>query len=223
MWRSGSVRHAVATAGCVALALVHAGCFRGTLPPREYYRLTPVDSLASARGPASAPALTGSIAIVPYDTPGIYGEASLTYRAGESGYGKYPSREWAIPLGEMLAARTETITSARALTSGRVSIDRSASRREEYEWRGAVREFDEVDGPTSVSTSVSLVARLVRVADDSVLWSGAAHEVEPVAESRQIDSVVAALSIAASRAITRLVDDAASTLRRLAASRAQER
>jgi hypothetical protein len=74
-----------------------------------------------------------------------------------------------------------------------------------------------------VSASVSLVARLVRVADDSVLWSGAAHEVEPVAQSRQIDSVVAALSIAASRAIARLVDDAASTLRRLAASRAQER
>jgi hypothetical protein len=208
----------------VALGFVQAACFRGTLPPREYYRLTPVDSaVARSTVAAGGPSLTGSIAIVAYDTPGIYGDGALIYRAGASDYGKYPSREWAIPLGEMLAARTETITNVRPLTSGRMAIDRSASRHEEYEWRGAVREFDEVDGPTSVSTSVSLVARLVRVADDSVLWSGAAHEVEPVAESRQIESVVAALSIATSRAITRLVDDAGSALRRLAASRAQER
>ena len=86
-----------------------------------------------------------------------------------------------------------------------------------------MREFDEVDGPTSVSASVSLAARLIRVADDSVVWSGAAHEVELVAESRNIDAVVAALSSATTRALTRLIDDAAVALRRVAAARAQER
>jgi hypothetical protein len=221
-WRRTAAR-ALATVAAVALYVVQTGCFRGTLPPREFYRLTPVDS-ASLRAPATAAApLTGTIAILAYETPGIYGDGSLVYRVGATGYGKYPSREWAIPLADMLATRTETIAGGGVLTSGRVAFDRSAARPGEYEWRGVVREFDEVDGPTSVSTSVSLAARLIRVADDSVVWSGAAHEVELVAESRNIDSVVSALSAASSRALTRLVDDAAAALRRVAAARAQER
>ena len=205
------------------LYVVQVGCFRGTLPAREFHRLAPVDSLATRAGFVGAPPLTGSIAIVAYDTPGIYGDAPLVYRSGASGYGTYPTREWAIPLGEMLAARTETIAAARALTSGRVAYARTGSRLEQYEWRGSVREFDEVDSAKSVAVSVSLGARLVRVADDSVIWAGSVHEVEPVAESREIESVVAALSTAASRALARLVDDAASTLRRLAAAGAHGR
>lgn len=205
------------------MSLVQSGCFRGTLPPREFYRLTPLDSVASPTAVPGTPPLTGAIAIVAYDTPGIYADGAIVYRVGDSAYGKYPSREWAIPLGEMLATRTETIVGARALSSGRVAFGRSTSHREEYEWRGVVREFDEVDGATSVSASVSLAAHLVRVADDSVVWSGAAREVEPVLEARRIDSVIAALSVATSRALARLADDAASTLRRIAAARVQGR
>lgn len=217
------VRRTLSQIACIALYLAQSGCFRGRLPPREFYRLSPLDSVVSSVGVSNTPPLTGSIAIASYDTPGIYGDGALVYRVGVSGYGTYPSREWAIPLGEMLATRTEAITRPLGLTSGRVAFDRSATRREQYEWRGAVREFDEVDGPTSVSVSVSLVARLVRVADDSVLWSGAAQDVEQVLEARKIDSVVAALSVATNRALTRLVEDAASALRRLAAARAQGR
>jgi hypothetical protein len=86
-----------------------------------------------------------------------------------------------------------------------------------------VREFDEVDEPTSVSASVAVAAQLVRIADDSVVWAGAARETQSVAESRKIESVVDALSAAASRAITRLADDAASALRRVSAAGAQDR
>jgi hypothetical protein len=46
------------------------GCFRGKLPPREFYRLTLVDSVASAPR-AGIPPLSGSVAISAYDTPGI--------------------------------------------------------------------------------------------------------------------------------------------------------
>jgi ABC-type uncharacterized transport system auxiliary subunit len=217
-WRR--VRSQVA---CVVLCLAGAGCFRGTLPAREFYRLTPVDLVSPRTAIAGPPPLTGSIAVVAYDTPGIYGDGALVYRVGASGYGKYPTREWAIPLGEMLASRTETIAAASALTSGRVAYDRTGSRLEQYEWRGSIREFDEVDSPASVTVSVSLAARLVRMADDSVVWSGSVHEVESVAEARKIGSVVAALSAASSRALARLVDDASSTLRRLAAAGAQGR
>ena len=203
--------------------MVASGCFRGTLPPREFYRLSVPDSLASVGRPAGAPPLAGSIAIARYDTPGIYGTGSLVYRVGASTYGAYPSREWAIPLGEMLGSITEGIVRQRALTSGRVVYPPSAVKREQYEWRATVREFDEVDAPSSVTTSVSLVAQLVRVADDSVIWSGAAQEMEPIAQTRSVDAVVAGLSAATARAIARLTDEAGSALRRLAAAGAQQR
>jgi len=86
-----------------------------------------------------------------------------------------------------------------------------------------VREFDEVDESASVSAAVTVAAQLVRVADDSVLWAGAARETQAVAESRKIESVIAALSAASSRAIARLTDDAAAALRRVSASGAQDR
>ena len=217
-------RRGVVAIACVAASLfLQPACFRGTLPPRQFYRLAPVDSSVSAYRATGAPPLTGSIAIRAYDTPGIYGSGSLVYRVGASAYATYPSREWAIPLGEMLAALTQNIARPRALTSGRIAFDAPAARPEEYEWRGSVIEFDEVDGPTLVSASVALSAQLVRIADDSVLWSGTAREVEPVPQSREIDSVVASLSTAATRAVTRLADEAALTLRRLAAAGAQER
>ena len=220
--RPSARRRRAATLACAA-AIVGGGCFRGTLPPREFYRLSVPDSVAAVGRPTGAPPLTGSIAVARYDTPGIYGTGTLVYRVGSSAYGAYPSREWAIPLGEMLGSITEGIVRQRSLTSGRVVYPPSAVTREQYEWRGTVREFDEVDAPNSVTASVSLVAQLVRVADDSVVWSGAAQEMEPIAQSRSIDAVVAGLSAAAARAITRLTDEAGSAVRRLAAAGAQQR
>jgi ABC-type uncharacterized transport system auxiliary subunit len=203
--------------------MVAGGCFRGTLPPRQFYRLAVPDSLVSVGRPTGAPPLTGSVAIARYDTPGIYGTGSLVYRVGSSAYGAYPTREWAIPLGEMLGSITEGIVRQRSLTSGRVVYPPSAVTHEQYEWRATVREFDEVDAPNSVTASVSLVAQLVRVADDSVVWSGAAQEMEPIAQTRSIDAVVAGLSAAAARAIARLTDEAGSAMRRLAAAGAHQR
>ena len=200
-----------------------AGCFRGKLPPREFYRLSVPDSLVSLGRVMGAPPLTGSIRIERYDTPGIYASGSLIYRTGSTSYGAYPSREWAIPLGEMLGSITEGIIRERSLTSGRAAFEPSSARREQYEWRGTVREFDEVDAPSSVTASVWLVAQLVRVADDSIVWSGSAREMEPIAQTRSIDAVVAGLSAAAGRAVVRLTDEAGATLRRLAAAGAQPR
>ena len=212
-----------AIAAYVLCTVSAAACFRGTLPPREFYRLAVSDTAVSGARPPGAPPITGSIAIVRFDTPGIYGSGSLVYRVGASAYGAYPSREWAIPLGEMLGSITEGIVRQRSLTSGRVVFDPTSVRREEYEWRGTVREFDEVDAPNSVTASVSLVAQLVRIADDSILWSGAAREQEPISQMRSIDAVVAGLSSATARAISRLTDEAALALRRLAAAGAQDR
>ena len=218
-----SVRRVRWRVGLVGIIAAGAGCFRGTLPAREFYRLSPVDSLAAVGRVTAAPPLNGSIAVARYETPGIYGSGSLVYRVGSTSYGAYPSREWAIPLGEMLGAMTEGVVRQRGLTSGRVVFDPPGAKREVYEWRGTVEEFDEIDAPGSVTASVSLAAELVRVADDSVIWSATVREREPVKETRSMDSVVASLSAAAGRALVRLTDEAASVLRRLAAAGAQER
>jgi ABC-type uncharacterized transport system auxiliary subunit len=205
----------------VAAIILLGACFRGSLPPRQFYRLTAPETVASVG--ATPPALVGSLSIRRYETPGIYASGNLVYRVGSATYGEYPSREWAIPLGEMLGALSEGVIARRGLTSGRVVYDPAASERQQFEWRGVVREFDEVDAPSAVSASVVLDAKLVRVADDSVIWSGSARETIPVADSRNMDAVVNGLSLAAARVIARLADDAAATVRRLAASGAQGR
>jgi len=219
----GRRARARATLAGLAAAFGLMGCFRGKLPPREFYRLTVWDSVTAAQRGGPSPPLSGSIAIVAYDTPGIYGSGSVVYRVGASAYGVYPSREWAIPLGQMLGAMTESVMRRGAVTSGRVMFDPAVPRREQFEWRGTVREFDEVDEPSSVSVAVSLSAQIVRTADDSVIWAAAIRETERVAEPRKIESVIGALSSTASRAVARLRDDAASTLRRVAAAGAQDR
>ena len=200
--------------------IVVTGCIRGKLPAREFYRLVPGETNIAGQA-AGAPPLSGAVVITSYKTPGVYGSGSIVYRVGETAYGTYPSREWAIPLGEMLGSLTEDIVRARGLTSGSVVFDPTAPRRVGYEWRATVRQFDEVDTPTSVSASVVLAAQLVRASDDSVLWSGSAHVTESVHESRRMESVVTSLSVAATRAVTQLVDEAAAALRRLAAAGAR--
>jgi uncharacterized lipoprotein YmbA len=153
----------------------------------------------------------------------VYGEDAIVYRSGPATYGAYPTREWAIPLSEMLGTMTQEILEQRRMTASRVSFGATVSRDAAYQWRGTVREFDEVDSPTSVSASVSLAARLVRDADDSVIWSGVAKETQSVGQTRSMEAVVEALSAAAARAITRLADEAAGDLRRLAAAGAPGR
>lgn len=216
------LRRFVVLCSVVAAALA-TGCIRGRLPAREFYRLPPQDSALFPTRPPGVPPLTESIAIAPFDTPGIYASGSIVYRIGATHYGAYPSREWAIPLGEMLGSLSEAAVRRGAITSGGVYFGGPSSPRAAYEWRGAVREFDEVDDPTGVAASVALTVQLVRVVDDSVIWSGTAHERQNVRESRSMDAVVQALSNAASRALSRLAGDAAAALRRLAAASARER
>src|SRR5688500_4370273 len=112
-------RLAVALAACTMLA----ACVRGSLPPREFYRLPSPGPAEAPREGASGPGLlAGSLTIIPYDTPGIYAGPGILYRIDAAEYGVYPSREWAIPLSDMLAAATERMLQAMPLTSEPATI-----------------------------------------------------------------------------------------------------
>lgn len=195
------------------------GCFRGRLPPLELYRLSVPDSslletpLALRRGSI----YTGSIAIAPYQAPGIYGDRGLVYRVGDTQYGVYPSREWALPVPAMLGMITEEVLRRDPLSTGGALYDPPSYRAHDIVWKGVVRELEEVDRGQSVFASVRLDVRLVRAIDDSLLWSGSARLERPVGHPT-MEAIVSTLSALATEAITSIAEQAHAALTRSAAS-----
>ena len=213
---------AVATAGCGVL-------FRGTIPARELYRLTMPDSMVRAASLADGttssagddnprPTLAGTLAILPYETPGIYGEATIAFRTGESAYGVYPNREWALPLGDMLGHATATLAAGH-FTREAPLYSPPSPRTHTYLWKARVREFEEVDRGSQLLVAVRLDASLVRARDDSVLWSSSARRELPVTGGSEMSDVVRTLSAAAASTIAELVDRADRDLARSSALR----
>jgi len=199
----------------VALAIVAAGCFRSrTVAPIEMYRLLPTAAETSAvASPAAVHDLPDALlAIARYVTPGLYGQRGIVYRVGESGYATYPSREWAIPLGEMLRRRTADLVQERPLMRGGALFDPPSRRAFTHLWRGTVREFEEINRGRNVFVAVNLEASLGRVEDDSILWSGAARVERPVPDGT-IEGIVAGLSTATDQVVFALLDSAKVSIR----------
>ena len=204
----------------LVLLMVVAACFRSrTVAPIEMYRLVPTAAETSG---VVAPALIeglpeGSLAISRYITPGLYGQRGIVYRVGEAGYATYPSREWAIPLGEMLGRRTADLLQERPLVRGGALFDPPTRRAFTHLWRGTVREFEEIDRGSDVFVAVSLEASLIRVEDDSILWSGGARVERPV-PGGTIEGIIAGLSAATDEVVFALLDSARVSIRQKTAN-----
>lgn len=200
------------TLGGLAL-LAGAACFRGTLPAREYYRL----AVPIARSSTEAGTLPGTMAVLPFITPGIYGGQSVVFRIEDTEYGTYPSREWSIPLGEMLGMIAESVLQREPVVSGEVLFDPPSRRGHTYIFRGTVREFEEVNRSRQVFVAVRLEAQLLRASDDSVLWAGQLGSERPVPEAT-MPAIVTALSSLADEVLTALVAEARTAVRPAATS-----
>jgi ABC-type uncharacterized transport system auxiliary subunit len=204
----------------IAMAVVAAGCFRSrTVAPIEMYRLLPT---AAETGAVTSPPTVhdlpeGSLAIARYVTPGLYGQRGIVYRVGESGYAAYPSREWAIPLGEMLGRRTADLLQERPLMRGGALFDPPTRRAFTHFWRGTVREFEEINRGRDVFVAVNLEASLIRAEDDSIVWSGAARVERPVPDGT-IEGIVAGLSTATDEVVFALLDSARVSIRQKSAN-----
>ena len=205
----------------IVMLLGFSACIHGKLPPREFYRLhtAPLpDSLTAYYHDGGANTLPlGSVAIVPYVAPGVYGDGNIVFRIGDSEMGTYPNREWALPLPTMLGILTEDIFRARPLTRDPVVFDPPSAHSSEFVWRGLVREFEEVDRGGRVYAAVRLDARLVRSNNDSVLWSGSAR-LERAVPQGTMPAIVNTLSELATEAILQLQDSARGSLLGPAAS-----
>ena len=220
-WRRGLLPIAL-------LSLVAAsGClFRGTLPARELYRLTVPDTLplgsahsdsapvGGGGGSIVRPVLDGTLGIMSYEAPGLYGEPSIVYRVGETAYGVYPSREWALPLGDMLGQMTARLSAGRGLTRDLPLFDPPSPRGQTYLWRARVREFEEVNRGNTLLVAVRIDATIVRTRDDSVVWSGSAGRERPVVGGTDMPTVVRTLSEAAAGVIGQLLERAEHDLSR---------
>jgi ABC-type uncharacterized transport system auxiliary subunit len=188
-------------------ALLLGGCL-GSLPPLERYRLTPTPTAAPGAAPATvadSPAAI-TIAVEPYATTGIYADPAIVYRVGENTYGAYPNREWALPLGDMLADATVATLRATPGLGAQITSE-TADAAHGLVWRGLVQRFEEVDRGDSVAAAVRLDAVLVRSPGDTVVWQGSAGVEAPVAGST-MPAIVATLSDLTTAALRRLADEA---------------
>lgn len=202
-----------------ALASALGACVHGKLPPRELYRLrlpVPVDSVLLQRDHVGTlPA--GDIAVMPYETPGLYGDREIVYRIGDAEYGEYPNREWALPLATMLGMITEDVLRATPVTADPAVYDPPSSHAYTYIWHGRVIELEEVDRGRSVYAAVRLQARLVRSTDDSVIWTGD-RRFEREVPAAAMPAIVETLSSLAAQAIGDLAGEARAALAGSAAS-----
>ena len=191
------------------LLVAAVGCFHiGRLPARELYRITLPDTVASAGAgvtatDGSAPPLSGTLGIAQYVTPGVYGDPLIVFRINDTEYGSYPSREWAVPLGDQLGVVTERVLARIPLTAERAVFDPPSRRAQTYIWRGTVREFEEVDRGADVRAAVRIDLRVVRAEDDSILWSGTSR-IERAALRPDMSGIVQTLSALADEVITDL-------------------
>jgi len=226
MTRHGAPRRLwLSTLATVCLLTPLAGCIHGRLPARELYRLRLPENADSSPiqdhdGGGGLPAV--SLAIAPYVAPGMYGDRSIVYRVGESEYGAYPNREWAVPLSTMLGLITEDILRRKPITGEQAVFDPPSPHSYSYIWHGLVRELDEVDRGKDVFAAVRLDGRLLRASDDSVIWSGTAR-IERRVPDGSMTGIVETLSQLAAEAVSQLLESARAALPASAASAVRPR
>ncbi len=201
-----AARRRLRVSGIAVLALSFSAfaCFNGRLPARELYRLT---SPPAPQAPAQPGPLEGAIEVERYETPGLYGDGNIVFRTGENEYGVYPSREWGIPLGEMLGLLTESALERTPLSTESAVYGAPSGNELAYVWRGMVREFEEIDRGKDVFVAVRLDAQLVRTSDDAILWKGSRRLERPVPRPT-MPAIVAELSALATEVTESLISDA---------------
>jgi len=182
-------------------------------PALEQYRLNlpgTDDGTPATPGPAVLP---GTLAIAPYVTRGIYDDPGIVFRINDVQLRAYPSKEWAIPLRDMLGEATETMLRRSALTAEPAVFDPRSQRSQTYVWRGTVREFEEVDQGNRVLVAVNLEAQIVVAANDSVVWSGSHRVEQAVADpTTSMQRVVEGLSAATADVLSTLIQRARAEL-----------
>ena len=200
-----------------AVVLLAGGCIKSLFgpprPPLEQYVLDVQHGEPPPAVPALRAVVPGTLTITPYVTRGLYDDPGIVFRIDDLQLSAYTGRrEWAIPLREMLGTITQEILRGKPLTNEPADFD-SRSREGDYQWRGTVREFEEVDRGQQVLAAVRLDVEIIRSANDSVVWRGSERIERAVAPpTNSMNRVVETLSTLTSEVLNTLIDRARAEL-----------
>jgi ABC-type uncharacterized transport system auxiliary subunit len=172
---------AIAICAIVLLGLVNAGCLDSR--PVHYYTIEPPPAPTVLPAPAGPAITVGNIAM-----PELQ-DGRIRYRIGANEVGAYQFHRWIERPGIMVSQ--SLVQALRASGKYRSVMESSSLAAGDYQLRGELYEFDEVDSET-IQTSVSLQVNLVDVKTRQLVWGELLRREEPVS-SKNVQEVVASL------------------------------
>ena len=188
------------TAYLISIVLLMCGC-GGKVRYPNYYTL--------AVAPTKQPALNGAhqsatVAVRRFDTPGYLRQGRIVYRKTPEQVGFYDYHRWASDPG--LVVTTGVIDSLRSTNLFAVVEPYAGQEHPDYLLSGRLERLDEVDYKSGVQAEVKLSAELVNVRKGTSVWAGAVTKTSNVS-TRDVNSVVVAMSQAVQAGIDQLVAD----------------
>jgi cholesterol transport system auxiliary component len=174
--------HAISICAIAALGLLAAGCV--DTRPVHYYTIEMSPAPVTSAAPAGPALMVGNISVPPELQDG-----RIRYRVGANEVGAYQFHRWMERPGTMVSE--SLVQALRASGKYRSVMESSSTVAGDYQLRGKLYEFDEIDRET-IQTSISLRVDLVDVKTRQVVWGDLVQHQEPVA-SKNVKDVVASL------------------------------
>jgi uncharacterized lipoprotein YmbA len=191
------MRIVLIVSGLIVVVLM-AGCM-GKVRYPKYYTL---EIAPGAKPPVNDVRLPVAVAVRRFESPVYLRQGRIVYREVPEEVGFYDYHRWAAdPGAAVTAAVIASLRSARLF-----SLVKPYDNEDQPECllTGRLERLDEIDFGGSVRVEAKLSAELVNLRTGQTLWTGEAAETSKVA-TRDINSVVAAMSQAVQADINRLV------------------
>lgn len=152
--------------------------------------------------PAQSKPLPGSAAVRQFSAPRFLRAGPIVYRQSPEQLGFYNYDRWAVdPRSAVTNAFAQALESRGIFQSVHLFDGRATS---DYLITGAINHLEELDQGHQVLVDVSITAQLINVKTGDVIWSGVSSQTTSL-EDRAMAGLVAGMSQAADRAISRLV------------------
>jgi uncharacterized lipoprotein YmbA len=186
-------------ASALIIVALMAGCMGGKVRYPKYYALEIATAPTLKDKDEGLPV---AVAVRRFDTPAYLRQGRIVYREAPEEVGFYDYHRWAADPGA--AVTTAVIDSLRSAQLFSFVKPYDGQDRPEYLLTGRLERLDEIDYGGVVRVEAKLSAELVNLRTGATVWTGVAAETSKV-ETRNINSVVAAMSRAVQTNIDRLV------------------
>jgi cholesterol transport system auxiliary component len=173
---------AVSICAIVLLCLLDVGCLDSR--PVHYYTIEAPPAPVTPAAPAGPVLMVGDISMPPGTQDG-----RIRYRVGPNEVGAYQFQRWTERPGTMISE--SLVETLRASGKFRSVMESSSTVASDYQLRGELYEFDEVDSDT-IQTCISLRVDLVNLKTRQVVWGDLIRHEEPV-RGKNVPEVVASL------------------------------